>query len=124
MPFDSDVKDPPEPCPGEDGELGCRQEQPHVFGSFAWKQIQGDGGIPTPPVGNAAFPGDLGCVCSAWPGWLGVLVHTGAAGKKNQPEFPCAALLWGCAGKSALFEAILAISIRYRLVIEIFQIIY
>lgn len=43
-------------------------------------------------------------------------VHTGAADRRNQSEFPRAAQPCtgvGCAGDSALFEAILAIFIRY-----------
>lgn len=30
MPFNPDVRDPPESCSGEAGELGCRQGQPHL----------------------------------------------------------------------------------------------
>lgn len=49
-------------------------------------------------------------------------VHTGAADRRKQSEFPRAAqpcTAVGCAGDSALFEAVLAISIRYTLSREI-----
>lgn len=112
MPFNSDVKDPAAACSGELGELGCRQNSLTFTEGLLESRSEGRDGFP-PPIRQCSP-----CRWFLWGpqhGQDGWKCTQGAAGKKDQSEFPSAAQLCtgvGCAGKSALFEALY---IRYIL---------